>query len=294
MSFQRKWSLLILWIVLGSVFCLYLVWPTSRAIITAHPFKKPSMQNPADWNLQYEDVSFVTEDNLTLSGWYIPSHNGAIVIITHGYGGNRGDCLEQAAVLVNNGYGVLLFDLLAHGKSEGNTLTLDGRDVRAAVKYLEGHRDSQSQAIGVWGFSLGGMVGIQATAQTATIRGIVADGPFPVVALSDMPMPESLEDWYWKPFDAVEYKVWEIQGVSGAMNTTEALAKIAPRPVLLISGTQNRGEYRMMRKYYASAGQAATLWEVAEAGHIGSWQARKADYSARVTAFFRQVLLKDR
>lgn len=191
MYFSRKLFLLIAATFVGGVFCLYFVWPISRAIITAHPFRKPLFVSPEAWGLQYQEVSFETEDHFELKGWFMPSHNGAVVIITHGYDGNRGDFLEQASFLVQEGYGVLLFDLLAHGQSGGSTLTLDGRDVLAAVRYLEGRPDSQSSAIGVWGFSLGGMVGIQAAAQTTSIQGIVADGPFPVVAITDFPAPET-------------------------------------------------------------------------------------------------------
>ncbi len=290
----RKWFLLFAAIVLGGVFCIYFIWPVSRAMITAHPHRKPLINTPEDWHLQYQDISFETEDNYRLNGWFIPSSNGALVIIAHGYDGNRGDCLEQASVLVKEGYGVLLFDLLAHGQSEGNILSLNGRDVLAAVGFLKQNQESQSLAIGVWGFSLGAMSEIQAAAQMTSIQGIVADGPFPVVSIDDMPKPETLEDWFWKPFDLVEYKAWDLQGVRGAMNMPEALAHIAPRPILLISGTQNRGEARMMRAYYSYAGQKVSLWEVSEAGHIGSWSARKLEYEARVVAFFKKVLLKEK
>jgi fermentation-respiration switch protein FrsA (DUF1100 family) len=85
--------------------------------------------------------------------------------------------------------------------------------------------------------------------------------------------------------------VLKLQGVSGAMSTTEALARIEPRPVLLVAGTQNRGEQRVLRKYYAAAGKTATLWEVAEAGHIGSWSARPDEYKRMALAFFDREML---
>ncbi len=39
--------------------------------------------------MKYEDVALTTSDGLRLSGWYIPSQNGAAVILLHGYGTNR-------------------------------------------------------------------------------------------------------------------------------------------------------------------------------------------------------------
>jgi hypothetical protein len=56
----------------------------------ADPARLPlSGQTPRDAGSDYEDVSFPTEDGLTLRGWYLPSSNGAAVMVPHGFGNNR-------------------------------------------------------------------------------------------------------------------------------------------------------------------------------------------------------------
>src|SRR2546427_153125 len=100
----------------------------------------------------------------------------------------------------------LVLALVLGGAAFGYVLlpVLRGRDVLAAAEYLKGRPDVSPGSIGAWGFSLGGLVSLQAAAQTRDIRAVVADGPFPVVDPLDMPAPESLSDWLWIPFDRVQ------------------------------------------------------------------------------------------
>ena len=44
---------------------------------------------PADLPFDVEEVTFLSEDGLRIAGWYVPPENGALVILLHGYGGNR-------------------------------------------------------------------------------------------------------------------------------------------------------------------------------------------------------------
>jgi fermentation-respiration switch protein FrsA (DUF1100 family) len=94
------------------------------------------------------------------------------------------------------------------------------------------------------------------------------------------------------PFQWVTFKIWEWQGVSAPLPVIEALPRIAPRPVLLIAGTQSKLEQGAQRKFYAAARQPKTLWQVPEAGHAGCWAARPAEYEQRIVAFFDQALLR--
>jgi uncharacterized protein len=83
-------------------------------------------------------VELVTSDGLRLSGWTIPSRNGAAVILQHGYGGNSGQMLPVALMLTRHGYGVLLFDFRGHGASEGDFVSFglnEVRDTEAAITY---------------------------------------------------------------------------------------------------------------------------------------------------------------
>ena len=79
-----------------------------------------------------------------LAGWYIPAGNGAgpaaaTVVVAHGWGSNKSQMLERAAV-VHDAYNLLLFDFRNHGQS-GEAATTQGvreaGDLRAMLDWLE-------------------------------------------------------------------------------------------------------------------------------------------------------------
>ncbi|GAB4512527.1 MAG: hypothetical protein OHK0046_12200 [Anaerolineae bacterium] len=107
---------------------------------------------PADAGYLYEDVTLSTSDGIALSGWYLPTQNNSAIVMAHGLHANRAQVWNLARGLHDHGYGVILFDLRAHGESEGTVFTQGWLDIRAAVDYLT----SQGvERIGAYGFSLG-------------------------------------------------------------------------------------------------------------------------------------------
>lgn len=274
----------------AAVVTCYLVIPFVYASALAHPQRKPvCCFTPGDLGLTFLDVSFRNASGLLLGGWYIPSHNRAAVIIAHGLGGNRVDTLLPAATLARRGYGVLLLDLAGHGDSEGQAATFGGADIEAAAAYLQTLDGIDPERIGVMGQSLGAMVSIQAAASTQAIKAVVADGAGPT-GFEDEPTPTTLDGWFKLPFYAVEYKVWKWQGVSAPLAMVQAIARITPRPVLLIASGQNKSEVALQRRFFAAAGEPRSLWIIPEAQHIQGWQLRPQEYEERIAAFFDQAL----
>ncbi len=274
--------------ILG-VSTVYGVLPITRALLIARPPRK--MIPLSALTSPYEPITFFTDSGLRVQGWYAPPRNDAVVIIAHGYGGNRADYLEQAAFVVAQGYGVLLLDLLAHGESGGQRLSLTGEEILAAIRYVHNQQETANAKIGLWGFSLGGLVSLQAAAQTQDIHAVIADGPFPVVSRQDMPVAQTFTDWLWIPFDAVQWQVLRLLGIRPAMSTTTALQQITC-DILLIAGTQNSGEQRVMRKYAAVPNAQIELWEVTAAGHVESWRVCGETYRERVLEFLEKALLE--
>ena len=124
---------------------------------------------------RYEDVSFTTADGLRLEGWYVPSKNGADVIV---YPGRKGP-QTPARILARHGYGVLLFDRRGEGESEGdpNALGWAGtRDLDAAISYLQARPDVDDDRIGGLGLSVGGEVMLQEAAETDDLKAVVSEG----------------------------------------------------------------------------------------------------------------------
>lgn len=269
------------------------VWfgvPAYIADRVIHPPRLPlGTASPIQYGLIYRDVSFRTADGLLLSAWYIPGSGRATVVILHGAPGNRVPHLEQAALLSQHGYAVLLVDQRAQGASEGATISLTGEDARAAVRYLESRAAGEPPRIGLLGYSLGAYNSIQAAADLPQVRAVVADG-VGATHFSDDPPQRSLLDTLSAPFYWTGYQVWAIEGATGQRTMMEGVRLLAGRPVLFITGGQNGYEAELGRRYYAAAGQPKELWEILETGHTGGWNARREEYSRRLVEFFDRAL----
>lgn len=144
-------------VLIEALLVVYVVIPGYRAYQITHPPRFAVSVTPADMGIDYENVRFPTADGANLAGWYIPSRNGAAIIAIHGGDGNRTHVIYHAEALARHGYGVLLFDLRAHGESGGDYFMAadSSSDVQAAVSYLQNRPEVDAQRIGGIGLSLG-------------------------------------------------------------------------------------------------------------------------------------------
>ncbi len=278
-------------LVAGALAACYLVVPYVRANALAHPPRtRPGGVTPSELGLSFLDISFQNRKDQRLRAWYTPSVNRAAVIIAHGLGGNRGDGLAQAAALAGRGYGVLLLDLTGHGDSEGDAITFGGEDIEAAAAYLTSREEIDRRRIGVFGMSLGAMVALQAAANTDDLTAVVADGTGPT-GFEDEPLPATWEGYLKLPLYWTEYQVWNWQGVSAPRSIVAAIARISPRPVLLIAAGQDRSELELNYRFYQAAREPKELWVISEAHHMEGWTLRPEEYRERIIAFFDRSLL---
>ena len=164
--------------LLAAVFVV--MWSVSQAVaVTNSPRTSVGDTTPADVGLPYRDVEFETADGVTLSGWYMPSSNGAAIVLLHGAGSTRSSVLDHAAVLARHGYGVVLFDARGHGRSGGRAMDFGwygDQDTSAAVTFLRSQPDVDDGRIAAVGMSMGGEEAIGAAAADARIQAVVAEG----------------------------------------------------------------------------------------------------------------------
>lgn len=104
-----------------------------------------------------ESVSFQSTNDVTISAWFVPSSTGndTVVVVLSGIRGNRLNCMRHAEFYLKKGYGVLLPDLRATGKSDGRYVTLgwqERHDLLAACDFL---KQKGVAYIGAHGMSLG-------------------------------------------------------------------------------------------------------------------------------------------
>jgi dipeptidyl aminopeptidase/acylaminoacyl peptidase len=150
---------------------------------TTTPRQPVSNVTPADVGLDFQDVRFssAAEDNVQLTGWWIPNLAATrAIIVVHGRYENRASHLALARPFYDAGYSVLLLDLRGHGASAPATCTYGLResdDIVGAVAFLETHGVAAGR-IGVIGWSLGAASGLLAMQRSPDIAAVVSDSAY--------------------------------------------------------------------------------------------------------------------
>jgi fermentation-respiration switch protein FrsA (DUF1100 family) len=280
-------------IVLALGGLLFFTWRQAWTMI--HPPRKPFTTTPAAQGLAYEDVSFTTEDGVTLSAWFIPAKNGCTLIACHGIYDNREQFLGPAVALAASGYGFLLYDSRAHGKSGGRFCTYgydEIHDVAAAVAYLESRPDVDAAQLGILGNSLGGITAIRAAARLPQLRVIMAESTFADFGRDIRAAFSRFTRLPAFPFAPLTI-FWGTRMSRIDLNNirpVQEISRIAPRPLLLISDLADRivDEPYDGELLYANAREPKTLWQVSECQHVQCFATQKEDYVLRVSAFLEQ------
>lgn len=260
-----------------------------------HPQRTPISITPAEMNMPYEDVQLLTSDSISLAGWYIPSRNGAAVIVLHGFNGNRSHVLPHAKILQQAGYGVLLFDLRAQGESGGKVYHFGWAgdlDIAPAVSFLQTRPEVNARRIGILGLSSGGMNALNAAAKLQDLRAVIADG-VEANRMEDLfnPMPPSYKKfWFMAPMPWMTDRATMIfSGIYHPQSMQSLLEAISPRPVLFIaSGAES--EIFQGRKFAAANPQHVSLWEIPEAKHIEGIFVQPEEYADHLLAFLESNL----
>jgi fermentation-respiration switch protein FrsA (DUF1100 family) len=269
-----------------------LIFSYRQAWSLTHPPRKPLTRTPADLGITFEDVTFPTEDNLTLSGWFLPPRNGRTLIACHGIFDNREQFLEPACALAKHGYGFLIYDARAHGKSGGTRSTYgyhEVKDVAAALTYLQSRPDVDATRLGIMGNSLGGITAIRAAARLPELRVIVSESAFADFARDIRSAFTRFTHLPAFPFASLVI-FWgerlakiDLQDIRPARD----ISALSPRPILLISDLADKIVEEPLdgELLYANAGNPKELWQIPECHHVQAWAMLPEEYERRVAAF---------
>jgi fermentation-respiration switch protein FrsA (DUF1100 family) len=299
-----RWGLILLWsALLTAVGVLVIGLEISRRY--AHALAYPGCSGPyrtlTDVGISdYREVTFAPGKSVptnpggaSLAAWWVPSKNGAAVILIPGIGQARDGMLDQGAMLARHGYGVLLADprpcanpdvVFTAGYAEVD-------DVAGALAFVQAQPEVDSNRIGALGFSVGGATAIFSAAQSEGIRAVVSEGNFYNLGddIANAGGNNSLLESFYT--QAILFFYRRQTGVDARLiSPIHAIGQISPRPVLLIFG-----EYEVTsghaHEQFAAAGEPKSLWVVPGVGHGGYIQTWPEEYEARVISFFDEALL---
>lgn len=246
-----------------------------EAIATFPPLLPREIPNPqTELGLPYEEVVFPTTEGLMLRGWFIPAEqlDAPAVLYAPATSHDQRSGLSLVSAFHQAGYHVLLFSYRGHAQSDGDRGKFtyghaESRDVDAAVTFL---RESKGiEQIAAIGHSVGAVSAILSAARNPAIGAVVAVAPFACVS----------EVWQTNRPSAVpsfmlKWTLWVVEKTRGfdrddicPLNVVE---RIAPRPLLVIHGTEDRRiTEEQVRRLFDAAQKPKSLWMVAGATHSG-------------------------
>jgi len=141
---------------------------------------------PKELGLRFEEARLVTEDGVTLHGWFLPVDGSRYtVLVCHGNAGNISHRLDRAILMhAKLKTDVFLFDYRGYGLSEGSPDEPGTyRDARAAHRYLNTARGVMPGNLIIFGESLGAAVALQLALEVPA-RALVLESPF--TSIGDM------------------------------------------------------------------------------------------------------------
>lgn len=286
----RGWRRLLA-LPVAAAFVYYVLAPLVIAAFVTHvPPTVLGGRTPADQGLSYRNVTLTTSDGVRLSSWYVPSRNGAAVVVLHGSSSTRLNVLDHVGVFGRSGYGVLALDARGHGASGGTAMDLgwhEDTDIRAAVSFLSRQPDVEPGRIGVFGISMGATGALAAAAADDRIGAVISEGAA-IASFDDALTLGSVWTlpFYWNVFAAADL----MSDAEPPIGLEDAMGKIGSRPVLLIAG--RGGELILNRRYAAAGSERTELLELPDVKHsLGIWR-RPAQWRASVIGFLDRALLE--
>jgi pimeloyl-ACP methyl ester carboxylesterase len=263
-----------------------------------HPDRIALSATPADYRMQYEDVTFnSTVDNLQLSGWFIDSPGNRVIIMLHGRGGSRAadESLDKAQVLHEHGYDLLMLDFRGHGLSGGERYSLgvwETRDLEGALNYLKGRGYSE---FGTYGISMGGGTSLLLAPAHPEIKALMVDSTYAdLPALIDRKLPDySGLPAFFNPGVLFMGKLMYGLDFSDA-KPAEIVPTLADRPVFQVYSADGDDAVPFEQHYALQRSGADDpnflVWAAPGSGHVDGFPNNREEYAKRMLSFFDTYL----
>lgn len=252
--------------------------------------------NPADEGYQAESVTLQARAGGSFQGYFIHGRNGATIIVPPTGSSGRGSRWAETKLLLDHGYAVFTFESrrcagmgpLSLGYEEVN-------EVADALGYLHTRPEVDRDRIGIYGFSSAGATAVMAAARLPGLKAVVAEGGYGDFVKNALGASRSrgltglIEAAYRRPFRPTYRLVTGLE--LEQLSPVSVIDRIAPRPILLIYGSQEVS-LAGAREQLAAAGDNAELWIVDGAGHGNYLAVAPEEYEARLVGFFQEALGK--
>lgn len=268
-----------------------------------HPFlvqRQKSKDTPEKYGMSFENVVLGTPEGLLLSAWYIPARTGVdisdrTIIVSHGVRRSKTFFLPMVRFLHRLGYNLLMFDMRAHGQSEGGKVSFgydEQYDIDAAIDYLKRRDRRLIKRLGILAHSMGAASAVFAAARRREIRAMVLICCFAdiewnmtywITRLGHLP--------YW-PFVPIGLKSFkkEIHSDLKQASPIYYVSKLKLPLFFIHSERDQLTDPLSSEKLYEKAQEPKQLWYVPKARHEGFYSAAPQEFEKRVGGFFGSYL----
>lgn len=272
------------------LFAVAVAWRSWKAAAREfHPPRRAPVSWPAGApEVARQDEQFVSGEGDAIRAWFVPSRNGAAVVMVHGTEADRSQLAPEIRALAAAGFGVLAFDEPGCGESGGRVSWghSERAALRAALDWLAAHG---GRHLGVLGFSQGSYIAVQVAVDDPRVEALALEGV--VVDFRELTWHE-FHRWGVLSF----WPAWLGRRFAGYRRGDPQPAQLMNRfhgSLLVIRGALDHevppahaGEI-----YQASHGPKEQ-WIVPGAGHGGYAAASPEEYPRRLIAFFTRSLVR--
>ena len=273
--------------LLGSVLAVLVVAP---AVLATNVAPTELGETPEGRGLRALDVTITTADGVDLAGWYVPSTDGAAVVLRHGAGSTRSDVLDQAEVLARHGYGVLMLDARGHGASGGRAMDFGwygDADIAAGTSFLAQRADVEPGRIGLVGMSMGGEEAIGAAGSDPRVRAVVAEGATARTAsdkdwLSD---EHGVRGALQEQIERLQYGLTDLLTSASPPRSLRGAVEASDARFLLVAAGEVADETASARHIASGAPDRVEVWTVPGASHTGGLATAPQEWARRVVGF---------
>lgn len=250
----------------------------------------PYALSPFEVGVEADDVTLGAADGTRLAAWWMDRPDATrVVVVAHGHRGSKADMLGIGPGLWREGYAVMLVDFRGSGDSADGPQSLghyEQQDLVAAIDWVAEHRPGCE--LSLVGFSMGAATSLLVAAADHRVARVVADSPFAdmrgVIAFA----AEHLRLPPVPLVGLVDHVTRLRYGYRfGDVAPVDVVDRIAPRPLLLVHGTDDHVIPVEHARRLAARAPHARLWVVEGVDHCGAYFADRPGYIRTVADFLR-------
>ena len=223
------------------------------------------------------------------------------MIVAHGYTSSKWDewyMKPVANILARNNFNVAVFDMRAHGESDGEETTLGYRevdDIGVIINYLK--KRGLANRLGIIGYSMGGAVALMSLARYEELKAGVADSPYIDIRASGKRwinrVGAPLRYILLASYPLIMRLTASRTGASPEKLVMYQYAQSINKPLLIIGGQQDDlVAIDEIKKFYdevRKVNKNVELWETSSK-HVSEIQDYPREYEERIVSFFNRWL----